>query len=233
MTQTARQDPARAPIPPPDPDFVPGWAVISAALAPIVAVGAWVVAGALQPAAYSPMRQTISVMAGLGGTDRWVMTWALFAVGLAEFITAAGLTALRPAARALLLIAGVASIGIASFPEPAVGSTWPHLAFTALGAAALAIWPAFTAVPRAGVPRPAVLSPLGASAATAVLLVLLAWLAIETQGGSQLGLAERLTSSVDTCWPFVVAVSLRCARRTDGGPGILADDRVPCRGSFR
>src|ERR1700734_3343432 len=120
MTQAARQDPARAPIQP-DPDFVPGWALISAALAPLLATSAWLVAGALQPAAYSPMRQTISVMAGLAGTDRWGMTWALFAVG-------------------------VASIGIASFPEPASGSTPFHIAFTALGGAAVAIWPAFTVV---------------------------------------------------------------------------------------
>jgi hypothetical protein len=47
---------------------------------------------------------------------------------------------------------------------------------------------------------------------------------IETQGGSALGMAERLTSSVQTSWPFVVAVVLwRHAARTrrpelPGGP---------------
>jgi hypothetical membrane protein len=232
MTQAARQDPARAPIQP-DPDFVPGWAVISAALAPLLATAAWLVAGALQPAAYSPMRQTISVMAGLAGTDRWVMTWALFAVGLAEFITAAGLTALRPPARVVLLVAGVASIGIASFPEPASGSTPFHIAFTALGGAAVAIWPAFTVV-RAW-PRPPLLSPLGAATATAVFLILLTWLIIETQGGSQLGLAERVTSSVECCWPLVVALSLRCAGRGGrcGGNRVPADQQMASPGSYR
>jgi hypothetical protein len=39
-----------------------------------------------------------------------------------------------------------------------------------------------------------------------VFLALLCWLVIETQGGSDLGMAERLTSSVQTSWPFVVAV---------------------------
>jgi hypothetical protein len=59
---------------------------------------------------------------------------------------------------------------------------------------------------------------------TAVFLVLLCWLVIETQGGSDLGVAERLTSSVQTSWPFVVAVVLwRQAARTGrpelpGGP---------------
>jgi hypothetical protein len=50
---------------------------------------------------------------------------------------------------------------------------------------------------------------------TAVFLALLCWLVIETQGGSSLGVAERLTSSVQTTWPFVVAVVLwRHAART-------------------
>jgi hypothetical protein len=48
-----------------------------------------------------------------------------------------------------------------------------------------------------------------AAAATAVFVALLAWLIIETQGGSDLGLAERLSSSVQTSWPFIVAVVLR------------------------
>ena len=51
---------------------------------------------------------------------------------------------------------------------------------------------------------------------TAVFLALLGWLVIETQGGSVLGMAERLTSSVQTSWPFVVAVVLwRHAARID------------------
>jgi hypothetical protein len=40
-------------------------------------------------------------------------------------------------------------------------------------------------------------------------MALLGWLVIETQGGSDLGLAERLFISIETCWPFIVAVALR------------------------
>ena len=57
---------------------------------------------------------------------------------------------------------------------------------------------------------------------TAVFLTLLCWLVFETQGGSYLGMAERLTSSVQTSWPFVVALVLwRQAARTrpPGLPG--------------
>ena len=59
---------------------------------------------------------------------------------------------------------------------------------------------------------------------TAVFLVLLGWLVIETQGGADLGLAERLSVSTETCWPFVVAVILRHTTRprTDPGHPIIA-----------
>lgn len=49
---------------------MPVLAVISAGLAPVVLVSAWVIAGTLQPASYSPVRQTVSVLAGHAGTDR-------------------------------------------------------------------------------------------------------------------------------------------------------------------
>jgi hypothetical membrane protein len=235
MTQAARQDPARAPAPLPQAATVPGWAVISAGVSPVLLVIAWVWAGAVQPASYSPMRQTVSVMAGLGGTDRWIMTAALLVVGGCHLVTAGGLTALRMPARALLVVAGVSSVGIALFPEPLTGSTPAHLAFTALGAAVIAIWPAFT-ISRE-MPRPVIVSEVGAAIVTALFLILLAWLVSETQGGSDLGLAERLSSSVETCWPFVVAVSLwYAARRAEadaGGPGLEADDEMACPGTFR
>jgi branched-subunit amino acid ABC-type transport system permease component len=73
----------------------------------------------------------------------------------------------------------------------------------------MAVWPAF-ATRRTG-PRPRILSVYGSAAVTAVFVGLLGWLLIEAQGGSLLGLAERLTSSLQTSWPFVVAVALRRA----------------------
>ena len=43
---------------------VPGWALASAGLSPVVLVGAWLVADALQRGSYSPVRQTMSALAG-------------------------------------------------------------------------------------------------------------------------------------------------------------------------
>jgi len=185
------------------------WAVASAALSPVATIGGWLVAEALQPPSYSPLRSTISGLAGLGATDRWIMTIALLMVGASYFATAACLPALWVPARIVLMVAGLSSIGIALSPEPARGSTPQHLAWTSLGAVAITVWPAFTA--RQGPSPPPILQARGAAAVTAVFLALLAWLIFETQGGGALGLAERLVSAVEETWPLVVTLALRYA----------------------
>jgi Protein of unknown function (DUF998) len=190
---------------------VPWWAVVSAALSPLLLTGGWLVADAVQPDSYSPVRKTVSVLAGYAGTDRWIMTSALLLVGCCNFVTAAGLTGVRLPARILLVVAGLSSIGIAASPEPVVGSTPQHLAWTSLGEVTIAVWPAFAG--RRGSPRPLILSVRGTAVVTAVSIALLGWLVIETQGGSVLGLAERLVSSIQITWPFVVALALRSAPR--------------------
>jgi hypothetical protein len=219
MTQPARPDLARYPA--------PGWTVVTAALSPIVVTGGWLAAGAVQPASYSPIRATVSVMAGQAGTDRWIMTGALFLAGACQLLTAAGLTGVRVGARLVLAVAGLSSIGIAASPEPAHGSVPQHVAWTALGAVAIAVWPAFVA--RRAPPQPLILSSYGRAVVTVAFAVLLAWLAIETQGGADLGLAERMTVSTETCWPFIVAVALRAGdgqrsvRTAAGGRASLAE----------
>ncbi len=194
------------------------WAIISAGLAPILLTGTYLMAGILQPASYSPVRETISAMAGQAGTDRWVMTGGIALTGGCYLITAAGLTGARASARALLIVAGLAGIGIAASPEPARGATPRHLAWTVLGAVTIAVWPAFAA--RRAVPRPLILGACGSAAVTAVFVALLGWLLAETRDGSVLGLAERLTTSIQTSWPFIIAVALRRTRRPRPGPAI-------------
>jgi hypothetical protein len=194
------------------------WAVISAGLAPILLTGAYLIAGIFQPASYNPMRKTISAMAGQAGTDRWIMTGGIFLTGCCYLAAAAGLAGVRAPARALLIVAGLAGIGIAASPEPAGGATPRHLAWTVLGAVTTAVWPAFAA--RRGAPRPLILSVYGSAAVTAVFVALLGWLLIETRDGSVLGLAERLTSSIQTSWPFIIALALRRTRRPRPGLAI-------------
>jgi hypothetical membrane protein len=225
---TAHQPGGRLPIPAAWPvrssPAVRSWAIISAGLAPILLTGAYLLAGILQPASYSPVRSTISAMAGQAGTDRWVMTGGIFLTGGCYLVTAAGLTGLRASARALLAVAGLAGIGIAASPEPARSATPRHLAWTVLGAVTIAVWPAFAA--RRAAPQPLILSSYGSAAVTAVFVALLGWLLAETRDGSVLGLAERLTTSIQTCWPFITAVTLRRTRRPRPGLAISGSDGV-------
>jgi hypothetical protein len=117
----------------------------SAALSPVVMIGASLAAEALQPPSYSRVCQHHQ-RAGrprrnrpLDHDERPVRG------GAGYFATAAG-PARRPGAgRIVLMVAGLSSIGIAVSPEPVRGSTPQHLAWTSLGAVAITIWPAFTA----------------------------------------------------------------------------------------
>jgi uncharacterized protein DUF998 len=184
----------------------PAWALVTAGLAPVLIIGGWLAAGAVQPA-YSPIRDTVSALAGQGGTHPWIVTGALFAVGGCYLATAVGLTGLRFPARILLAVAGLSSIGIAASPEPVVGSTPQHLAWTVLGAATITLWPAFTV--RRGPGQPLILTARGAAAVTVLFLALTGWLLVETRVDTLLGLSERVMSGVMTTWPFVVALAVR------------------------
>ncbi len=187
---------------------VPGWTVGAALLAPVVLIGGWLIAGALQPPSYGPMRQTMSVLAGHSGTDRWVMTAALLLVGSCQIATAAGLTAVRAPARILLMLTGLSTLGIAATPEPATGPTPRHLAFAVSCVVTTAVWPVLVA--RHARAQPWILSARGCATATVIFAGLSCWLLITAQeGGGDLGMVERLTAAVQNLFPLVVALALR------------------------
>jgi hypothetical protein len=197
---------------------VPGWAVATALLAPVVLVGGWLIAGALQPAAYSPMRETVSVLAGYSGTDRWVMTAALLLVGGCQIATGAGLTAVRLPARVLLILTGLSTLGIAATPEPAAGPTLRHLAFAVSCVVTTAVWPLLVA--RRAPARPWIVGVPGCAAVTVLFAGLSCWLLIAARGGTgDLGMVERLTSAAQGLFPLVVALALRQAARATGDQG--------------
>jgi hypothetical membrane protein len=202
----------------PDPLAVPGWAVGTAFLAPAVLIGGWLMAGALQPASYSPMRQTISVLAGYSGTDRWVMTSALLLVGSCQIATGAGLTAVRVPARILLILTGLSTLGIAATPEPATGPTSYHLAFAVSCVITTAVWPML--VVRRTPAQAWILSACGCAAVTVTFAGLSCWLLIAAKDGGDLGMVERLTSAVLGLFPLVVALASRRPQ-----PMQMQDDR--------
>jgi len=215
---------------------VPWWALLSAALSPVLLTVGWLVADTFQPASYSPMHQTVSVLAGHTGAESWIMTTAMLLAGGTYLATAAGMAGLWLPARTLLAVAGVCSIGIATSPEPATGPTAVHLAWTIIGAATIAIWPA--TVGWHAPAYPIIANARSSAIVTVVFAGMVVWVLAEISGGHDLGLAERLTASVQTSWPFVVAVA---GRRAAGGglqpsmqiagPAGVSQGRVPSAAS--
>jgi hypothetical membrane protein len=189
---------------------VPWWGVASAVLAPVFLISGWTVAAALQPAGYSPARDPISSLAGLGATDRWVMTAGFVGTGLSHLVTA---LALRPAAlagRLVLATGGAATVMLAAFPVPAVGFSTPHRLIATAAFAALAVWPALAW--RRGLAVPWALRPGPAGTATVFMVALLGWFGAQFGGDAGLaGLAERLAAGAQALWPLVVVVSATIA----------------------
>ena len=185
--------------------------MLSSALAPVFLLGGWTVAAALQPAGHSSVRDTISALAGLGATDRWVMTIGLAGLGICHLVTALGLRPAAGAGRLILAIGGVATVLVAVFPVPLVGTSGMHRWVAGIGFVTLGLWPALAW--RRGRPVPWGLRQLTSIVAAAVLLGLLGWFALElSSDGPRVGLTERIVAGAQAFWPLVVVLT---ARRVD------------------
>ncbi|SCL30751.1 Protein of unknown function [Micromonospora pallida] len=182
---------------------VPRWALLSATAAPVLLIGGWTLGAARQPGGFDQVVGTISALAALDATDRWIMTVALLGLGICHCVTAAGLRPLRATGRLLFALGGVATVAVAAFPLPdAHGSSPAHGLAAAVAFGALALWPAL-AVPRRW----------GAGAA-GVLLALVGWFVVElVTGGSRIGLAERVAAGAEALAPLLVALTLRSPLR--------------------
>ncbi len=190
---------------------VPWWAVVSATCAPIFAVGGWTVAAGRQPGGFDSVTHTISALAARGATDRWIMTAGLAGLGCCHVLTSLGL---RPAARPgrlVLLVGGVATVLVAAFPQPVVGSSTAHVWAAATGFVSLSVWPALAWR------RAATL------AATILLLGIVGWFAAELFGeGGLIGLSERFAVGSQALCPLVAVLLAR--RRL---PANEVDSRIP------
>jgi hypothetical protein len=190
-----------------EPD-IPWWALASSTSAPVVLIGGWTLAAALQPSGFDSTTETISALAGIGATDREVMTLSLGGLGVCHLVTALGL---RPAAlpgRVLLAAGGAATLAVAALPLPVDGASWRHGVAAGAAFVALAAWPALSWRRRPDLPWP--LRRTVTAIAAATLLGLDGWLLVAIRNGALVGLAERVTAGAQSLWPWVV--SLACAR---------------------
>lgn len=186
------------------------FAVVSSATAPVLLIGGWTVAAAVQPAAFDSLRDTISALAGHAATHRWIMTVALLGVGLCHCVTALGLRSLAAPARAMLAAGGAATILVAAFPLPRTGSSGAHQPAATVAFACLALWPALSRVPGSA-PQP--IPPALMRTAATVLAVLVVAFCVALAAGVLVGLAERLAAGAQALWPLATVLILRS--RTD------------------
>lgn len=186
---------------------VPWPGVVSSAASPVLLIGGWTLAAALQPPSFNPVADTVSALAAVGATDRWVMTLVFVAVGICDAVTGAALRPAAPAGRLILIGGAVAGMLLAASPEHAGGSA-AHAVWAMLGFAGLAAWPA--GAWRRGPLVPWGLRPGACSAAVAIQLILLAWFGAElVTGAGQAGLAERVVGAAQAVWPLAVVLSCR------------------------
>lgn len=194
---------------------IPSWALASAGAAPVLLAGGLALGEALQPAGYSPIRDTISALAARGATDRWVMTSALAGLGICHVVTAAGLRPARLEGRIVLAGGGIATLMVAAFPQPEHGNSVAHTVAATIAFASLGVWPLFAAHRQSMAP---LLTRSSCISASLVLVGLVAWFAAEVHGGER-GLAERAAAGAQALWPLAVVVTARRARvRTAPAP---------------
>jgi len=192
---------------------VPWWGLVSSLAAPLLLIGGWTVAAAVQPTPFDAVGRTISELARHDVPHRWLMTSALVGVGLSHLVTACALRCAETAGRLLLGLGGLGTLLVAAFPLPAgVSSSLAHTAAAAVAFVSLAVWPAFAGT-RRQVPGRTVavlLRPQACAAATGTLLLFLAWFIVEQlASGPRVGLAERVAAGAQSVWPLAVVISAR------------------------
>ena len=196
---------------------VPWWGVISSAAAPVLMIGGWTVAAGLQPR-FDPVAGTVSALAAIGATDRWVMNLVFLLVGTCYILTALALRPAKTPGRVILIAGAVAGMMVAANPEHAGGfGSVPHFIWAAIGFAGLTLWPAWSW--RRGTDVPWGLRPSPAAAAIAVQFALLVWFGAELiLAAGQVGLAERVVGTAQAAWPLAVVLSCRLATRPARAP---------------
>lgn len=196
---------SQAPVPRLRP--LPGWALLSAFVAPVAYVGGWLYAGAITTG-YDPVRSSVSDLAAGDAPHRWVMTTAIVVTGLAYLVTAVGLRPADAAGRTLLVVGGVATLIVAWIPNTHVGhNVVGHMIVTYLAFTSLSLWVAVIArnIPSA----PLVLRPtFGKTAALVMGVLFLVTVADIITGGATLGLRERILTTAQQLVPLAVALGV-------------------------
>jgi hypothetical protein len=194
---------------------IPWWATAAGIAAPTLLIGGFFLATALQPASYSPVRDTISDLAASGATDSWVMTAGLLGLGVCYLLAALGLHPAGGVGRITLAGGGVATLSIATFRTPLHGYSFAHELAVIVAVLTCCTWPIFASRRTDHAPllaRPPSLVAVG------ILLGLAGWYALESHG-ALLGLAERCAAAGPPLWLLAVVITTRRSSTPRSGHG--------------
>ncbi|MEU4979772.1 DUF998 domain-containing protein [Streptomyces sp. NPDC021969] len=197
--------------------FVPRWVLLSSGCAPVLLIAGWTGAAYAEGASYDPVTQTISVLGSYGAAGFWVMTAAFLALGVCHLLTAWGLRAAATAGRVALGGGGLAALVLVALPAPSSGGSLRHGAVVVVGFTLLAVWPVLAVDGGPAAPWALRLAP--SIVATTLMAAGGVWFLIEMRRHGDAGVAERVVTSLQSLWPFVVAAScLRHARHQGVNP---------------
>jgi hypothetical protein len=204
---------------------VPWWGLVSSATTPVLLVAGWTIAADLQPVSYDPVHQSVSTLAAIGATDRWVMSAGFVVVAAGYVITGLALRPAGQAGRAILVASGVVGVMIALNPEPGPdGFSLAHAVWATAGCALLTAWP--LGAIRTNPDAPWGLRPAFALCAVALSVGLCGWFVLEVlTGGSQIGLSERVLGEVQSLLPLMAVLSCRRASLGDM-PDRVTQERI-------
>ncbi len=195
-----------------------GLGLVAAALPLVGLVGGWTLAGALQPADYDPVVESVSALAATTTPYRWVMQTGLVLAALGWLGAAALVPRLPRVARALMAVGGLGTLGVVLAPMASRSETNAvHVAFAAPVFVLLSLWPAWSTPGGGSAPWPQ--RRHTALVATAVLALLtLSLLLPGLTHTATFGLWERILLAAQTVWLLVVgAASWWAAGRPVGG----------------
>jgi hypothetical membrane protein len=176
---------------------------LALALLPLVVFPAGLVAAQAAQPTVDPLSMSLSALAGLAATSRWIMTTTLLLVGLLCVLIAAGLRLVPMPGRLLLGGGGVLLAVAALFPQPVGGGSSPvHMIAGGVAWAGFTTWPlalAFSDRIDRGLRR-------SSAVAVGAILVLLAWFTIELiTSGTWYGVSQRVVFLSLAIWPIRVA----------------------------
>ena len=161
-----------------------------------------VAAQSAQPS-LDPLSFSLSALASLAATDRWIMTTTLIVVGALNVLVALGLRRVPSTGRVLLGSGGAFLVVTALFPQPVHGVDPVHMVVGGLAWFGFGSWPLALVASRTTTPRVRAAS----AAVVGLIAVLVGWFVWEmTTSGAWYGVSQRAAFVAMCAWPVVMAV---------------------------